>query len=169
MIGSLASGSIFGFIAGIILETFYFTSDGMSFGSSIMAYASATVITISIPFGALTGLVTGIHFVLFRLFRIHSFIWAIIACVSSIAGLWFSSSHAPSLFQDIVLYLLIIIISFTTGWTAHRYAATKQQYEKKVVSNLFLPIVGLLSSAVIISLVSRLFFGFMEYLRHIPS
>lgn len=169
MIGSLASGAIFGFIAGIILEIFYFTNDGMGFGSSVMAYASAAVITISIPFGMLIGLVTGIHFVLFRLFKIHSFVWAIITCISAIAGLWFSSSHAPSLFQDIVLYLLIVIISFATGWTAHRYAATRQLYEKEVVNNLLLPIIGSISSAVIIALASRLFFGFMEYLRHIPS
>jgi hypothetical protein len=169
MIGSLASGTIFGFIAGIILEIFYFTSDGMGFGSSVMAYASAAVITMSIPFGALIGLVTGTHFAIFRLFRIHSFVWAMITCISAIAGLWFSSSHAPSLFQDITLYLLIAIISLATGWTAHRYATTRQQYEKEVVNNLFLPVVGSISSAVIISLASLLFFGFMEYLRHIPS
>ena len=169
LLGSLISGAVFGLIAGIVLETFYFTSDGMSLGSFSLAYSWSAIITVSIPFGILIGFVTSFHSVIFSLFKINSVFWATITCLSAVAGLWFSSWNAPSLFQGIVFYLEIAIVSFTTGWSAHRYVTFRYQDERKTVMGTFLIAAGSISSAIVISSAYNLFFAFLEYLQNIPS
>jgi hypothetical protein len=169
LLGSLISGAIYGFIAGIILEIFYFTISGMDSVFNVLSYTSAVTGMASIPFGILIGLVTGVHTIVFRLFRINSFFWATITCLSAIAGLWFSPPHAPSLFQDIAIYLAIAIVSFATGWTTHRYAVSKSKDEKKAIKSPLLVVFGSMSSALIISSASCFYFMFMAYLESIPS
>jgi hypothetical protein len=128
LVKSCLIGLLAGAVSGAVGGGIYWISSEIYWQNSytlieLMELIAPGVFGTGIPLGLLIGASTGLHHLVFSRSNPKSFVWAVIACLAAVLGLWLSGLDVASqsvLILRIAFDFEIAMIGLVTGWITHR-------------------------------------------------
>jgi|ERR1700690_1970601 hypothetical protein len=168
VLGGIIFGVIGSCIFWVLSKIFY---QGLHiYTINLIEFINQEVEITGIPLGLIIGVTTGLHHVVFNTFNPKSFVWAAVACLGTVLGLWLS--HLTNLDPDFIIrvafYIEVGCIGLMTGWIAHKVTTIKPDGVKNMVRREFI-FLSFISGLLLIFVATYYYFTLMNYLRNIPS